>query len=382
MDGPCRTRVSSLLLISSLILGGCSSEAARDEGSDLTISAPRMFDGTKMRTDVFIRIRDARIVEITPLAEVTEKADHVLADDQTLMPGLIDLHVHISFSDIEDLLRSGVTTVRDLGHGDVLTFPGNGDPGKMRLISAGPLLSAPKGIATKVWPTLTEVVRNRSEAKTSVSSLIDRGAGVVKVYLATRPRPLDPLIPARTLRAISDVAHRAGLIVTAHTSDERSTVRALDGNVDELAHSPCGELQESTLRQVVNRNVEIVGTLDVYEKCPGSMANARAFTRLGGTLLYGSDLGNPGIPHTLDVRELELMGRAGLDNAQILTAATKASAEQLGITDLGTVEVGSIADLIVVSGNPLTDIQAMADVILVMTGGKIVFADNPASADG
>lgn len=341
-----------------------------------------MFDGTKMRSDVFIRIRDDRIVEITPLAQVTEKADHVLTADQTLMPGVIDLHVHISFSDIEDLLRSGVTTVRDLGHSDVLTFPGNGEPGEMRLISAGPFLSAPEGMATKIWPSFTRVVRGPSQAKTSVSSLIDRGAGVVKVYLATRLRPLDPLIPARTLRAISDIAHRAGLIVTAHTSDERSTVRALNGNVDELAHSPCRELSKSVLRRVVNGNVKVVATLDVYGKCPGSMANARAFTRLGGTLLYGSDLGNPGIPHTLDVRELELMGGAGLDNAQILTAATKGAAEQLGLTDLGTIEVGSIADLIVVSGDPLTDIHAMANVILVMTGGKIVFADGSASDGG
>ena len=99
---------------------------------------------------------------------------------------------------------------------------------------------------------------------------------------------------------------------------------------------------------------------------------ASAFVDAGGTLLYGSDYGNPGIPLGADVDELRLMVRAGLSPREVLTNATARAGEQLGIEKIGTLQTGAPADLVAVDGDVFTDLEALEVPRLVIVRGRLV----------
>jgi imidazolonepropionase-like amidohydrolase len=157
--------------------------------------------------------------------------------------------------------------------------------------------------------------------------------------------------------------------------------RALAGGVDELAHMPCLGVSASSMRELARR-IPIVGTLHVARtvhaafpsafSCPDAVANARIFVAAGGTLLYGTDMGNPGIPDDVDVDELVLMRRAGLTPVQVLRAATAAAADELHRPSLGRLASGSPADLWAVRGDATTDLRRLAHPVLAIVRGEVV----------
>jgi imidazolonepropionase-like amidohydrolase len=131
------------------------------------------------------------------------------------------------------------------------------------------------------------------------------------------------------------------------------------------------------LREVADAGVEIVGTLHVEGGAEtAALRNARTFVAAGGTLLYGSDYLNPGIPPGLDLEEFELMAAAGLTPLDVLTNATSRAAVQLERDDIGSLEFGASADLFAVRGDPLRELGALGDVVLVVVRGELV-VDGP-----
>jgi imidazolonepropionase-like amidohydrolase len=120
----------------------------------------------------------------------------------------------------------------------------------------------------------------------------------------------------------------------------------------------------------------VVATLHVAEvapiDCHAGLANARTFVAAGGTLLYGSDLGNGGVPVGPDVRELQLLVQAGLTRAQALAAATSRAGRELGLAPLGSLVPGAPADLWAVRGDALTDLASLGRPLLVVRAGRVV----------
>ncbi len=102
------------------------------------------------------------------------------------------------------------------------------------------------------------------------------------------------------------------------------------------------------------------------------MANARAFVRAGGNLLYGTDYGVRGIPPGIVLAELRLLERAGLSRLEAFAAATSRAGKALREAPLGSLEPGAPADLFAVRGNPFRDLDALTSPVLAIAGGKRV----------
>jgi imidazolonepropionase-like amidohydrolase len=125
---------------------------------------------------------------------------------------------------------------------------------------------------------------------------------------------------------------------------------------------------------LAERKIPIVGTLDANQlfsgQCPDALSNARRFVAAQGRLLYGTDY--PAVPARLDVEELSLMRQAGMSTIEVLRAATKQAARELGAPRLGTITRGARADILVVRGDPTRSLGALRRPALVMVAGRRV----------
>ncbi len=182
------------------------------------------------------------------------------------------------------------------------------------------------------------------------------------------------------MTAIIDESHRQGLPVTAHTWDEGDAIAAVSAGIDGLEHGVIsGRLTDDHLGSLMrDGGVSYVATLRAYDTdfwWPVTSANLKGLSEGGVRIVLGSDYFHPLLtpPGWSTVDETEWMARAGLTPAQIIQAATRNAAEHLGVLDqLGTVEPGKFADLIIVEGDPLQDISAIRNVQIVIKAGEVV----------
>lgn len=288
----------------------------------------------------------------------------------TILPGLIDLHVHETS---RVLLEEGVTTTRNLGQSVAVLRPTFGAPGFPRVVAAGPIITVPGGYPTRRSPAYAAPVSSTADAIALVDSLVAKGAGLIKISLETGRDGSLPTLSVDQVAAIVSEAHRLHRIVTAHVLEGKGLDIALAGGVDEIAHMPCLDVSAAQITALVQRRIPVTGTLHIERlsgQCPEGLANAREFVRQGGTLLYGTDI--PGVPSGLDLVELGLMQQAGMTPTQIVKAATSRAGQQLGIAKLGTLMSGAPADLWVVRGNPTRQLAALEHPLLVIARGTRV----------
>lgn len=360
-------RVALTAVAVGLLCAACG--GGEREQADLLITAPRLFDGERLIRDGAVAIRGATVVAAGSRDDVDVDATRTLElEDATLLPGVVDLHVHALG---QGQLLSLVTTVRDVGASDTALPPAPPQPREPRVLAAGPLITAPGGYPIPVHgDEVGHVVRSPDDARAYVRSLADRGAAVIKVSLQFG----FPVITLATLRAIVAEAHEHDLRVTAHVGESRGTRMALEAGVDELAHMSC-ERDPALLRELAAAQIEVVGTLHVLRQygCTVALENARTFVAAGGTLLYGSDYGNPGIPTGLDIAELELLHEAGLSLLEVLAAATSRAGDVTGVEGAGRLLARSPADVVAIAGDPTRDLAALSEPpLLLVVRGQIV----------
>jgi imidazolonepropionase-like amidohydrolase len=274
-------------------------------------------------------------------------------------------------------------TVRDVGIPVFALRPPFEARRRPRTFESGPLLTVRRGYVAD--SSVGQVVASPHEARVAVRRLVGRGAELIKIALedgSVSGSHLSMLTLAE-VRAIVDEAHRLDRIVTAHVLEQSGLDRALAGGVDELAHMPCLAISPRSLREVARRRIPIVGTLHVAAtvhaadpsfSCPDGVADARIFVAAGGTLLYGSDMGNPGIPLGVDVGELLLMQRAGLAPTDVLAAATARAGNELGRPRLGRLVPGASADVWAVTGDATRDLLRLAHPRLAVIRGAVIRA--------
>jgi imidazolonepropionase-like amidohydrolase len=296
-------------------------------------------------------------------------ADEELDVDGFLMPAVADRHVHIELSDPVAVLRRGVTAVRDLAWpadpifelADASELPTFNGP---LVRAAGPMLTGHGGYPTRAgWgPAGTgRELTGPEDATATVAELATRGATAIKVSLNAEagPTPTDG-----ELAAICDEAHRRELPVTAHAQGRGQVERALGAGVDELAHAPWTERLPDAVVETAAARMRIVSTLHIHG--PGSSLdvatdNLRRFRAAGGEVTYGTDLGNGGIPPGIDAREAELLAGAGMTNEEVLGAMIRAP-----------LDPDAPADLIALGADPMRDLAAFDDLILVVRAGRVV----------
>jgi hypothetical protein len=361
--------------------------ARRGFGDRYVVAADRVFDGTRVLEHHAVAVSGDRIAAVAPADRLPGPGQRIRFAG-TLLPGFIDLHGHPRLGQVppETILRHGLTTVRDTG--GPLVAPSGGD-GRLRVLSAGPILTAPGGYPIPVFgPGAGLEVPDVQTARTAVGRLVAGGAALIKVALEPGGSPGAPWtghqlgspppwpIPSlEVVRAIVEEAHAHGRIVSVHLSGPEGAARALDAGVDEWAHVPCDPISPELVVRAATAGVRVVSTLDTQSHCTGAADNASRLVQAGIRLLYGTDLAHPDVPWGIDAQELQLMLQAAhgaLTPPEVLSAATARAGEQLGLAPLGQLVEGAPADLIGVRGNPLEQFKLLEYPDLVVSGGATI----------
>jgi imidazolonepropionase-like amidohydrolase len=399
----------------------------------LLLVPDRVIDGTGAAPldAVAVLVDSGRVVAIGPRAtlRLPRETRVVELPGTTLLPGLIDLHSHVLLHPYNEVswedqvlrealgervaratvhlartLEAGFTTLRDLG----TEGAGSADVGLRAALAkgviSGPRLVvaeraiamrgsyAPRGFAPEISvPVAAEEAGDQSELLRVVRGQIARGADVIKVYADYRWGPdgsAQPAFSEDELRAVVELAASSGRPVIAHASTREGMRRAAQAGVQTIEHGDGGTEAEFSLMR--DLGVVLVPTVAAGHAIaqyggwtPGSgpeparvrakRASIEAALRAGVTIANGSDVGV--FAHGENARELELLVEYGLTPSQAIVAATSAAARVLGADDgLGTVRVGAPADLLVVRGDPGTDIRALRDVRVVVQRGRVVRA--------
>jgi imidazolonepropionase-like amidohydrolase len=300
-------------------------------------------------------------------------ADERVEVDGFLMPAVADRHVHVRLSDPGAVVLGGVAAVRDLAWppddifplADASELPSFNGP---LIRAAGPMLTGPAGYPTADgWapPGTGLELEGPEHAARAVARLADLGAAAIKVSLNAEagPTPSDA-----ELAAIVEAAHVRDLPVTAHVQGAGQAERAVGAGIDEFAHTPWTERLSESLLEAAAGSMRMVSTLDILsygEVTPElriACDNLVRFRAAGGTVVYGTDLGNGPIPPGIDVRE-----------ALLLHEAVRMTPEEVLLAMTATrLEPGAPADLIALGASPLERVEAFGDLRLVVRAGRVV----------
>ena len=393
----------------------------------LWITEARVIDGLGGLVErAAIEIVDGRIVAIHPGGPPPIASDASVLDvaGRTLMPGLIDVHVHLSsYERLPPILRgeaprdpalrvfelangsraflaNGVTTVRDVGSDDDHALlvrdairlgltPGPRVLTCARIVSA----TAPGGV---IFGTMYREADGPDGMRKAVREQIRRGADFIKI-MATGARSVvfeDPepaQVTREELRAVVDEAHRMGRRVAAHAEGLGGARLAIEEGVDTIEHGLSLHRAPELLDAMATNGIVLVPTLTTFHDVAAINADHYpdvlveqakrqrddAYLTLvaahaaGVPLALGFDSWPPGA----DALELLRMVEGGLPIMDGLVAATHGGAVACGLDDLGVVAAGAIADLLVLDDDPLVDLAALTDparIWLVLQGGVAV----------
>ncbi len=377
-----------------LLLGSAAARAAPAEDRLLALVHARLVDGTGAEpvADAVVLIRGDRVTAAGPSGAVTVPPAARVLDlaGATLLPGLVNAHVHGAY-DAEQLrawARAGVTTVRDEGPFDPTGFLARrdalgADPRNATIVAATPILTVPGGYG---WAHADSPEAMRS----LVQAYVGRGVDVVKTSLEDDLQGRTWAIPSREeLDALVRTAHALGRRVSVHLSHARMVAWAVDAGADDLAHMAVDRVEEPVLARAASRGVIWVATLELW-RCvdakhrltwaPVALENLARFHRAGGAVALGTDFAGYGcdFDRGLPITELLAMREAGLSAMEVLVAATRNAARACGREgELGTVAAGKRADLVAVRGDPLRDLRALAEPLLVMHRGVIIRDERP-----
>lgn len=391
------------------------------DAQDLVITNARILDGTGIVIDRgAVTIEGGRIQAVSSGDAPTGAATRIDARGMTVMPGFIDTHRHvIGAADTQRELDAWLdeqapTRMREFLTAGFTTILSAGDPTagilelKRRLEASE--LRGPRLLVSgdRVRPATTAQVRecradefcraNRSlfssaqEARELVRELAGAGVDAVKIRLdADDPTGLD----AETAAVVAAEADRHGLPSIAHATQVPNMIAALDAGITRLVHTPhTGTLMGTDgVRLAVEQNVPVSSTLGVWVPVFGAQneplwrngapfpppgvaragqgpVNARYLWDAGAVLAFGTDTGfHPAESLMHELRPLGLL----FSPRDIVTMMTSNAAAWLALEhELGALEPGKIADLVLIDGDPLADIHTLANVELVVKGGEIV----------
>jgi imidazolonepropionase-like amidohydrolase len=351
--------------------------------------------------DPVVVVHEGRIVAVGPStttavpdAEPTRTID---LGGLTLLPGLIDAHVHLNLGSASSTpemraratLHAGFTTVQDLGGTEEGAIPLRdairaGEVQGPRVVAAGPWIGVTGGTCDfdGSQPAAGKIVGR-------VEEVLARGADVVKLCVTgwlsdALAHPDSVEIDSEELSRAIEAAHRAGRRAVAHAIGQVGARIAVEGGIDALVHA--GFPDSTTVAQMASRGTVWIPTLQSFQGIPGAESLGENVTRAsayGVKLAFGTDAGV--IPHGTNANEFEAMIRAGVPAAEALRAATLVAAELLGLaSEIGSLEPGKSADVIAVEGNPLTDPSALGRVRFVMKEGRIIRGESipTGNADG
>ena len=385
----------------------------------------RVFDGELVIRRASVLVSNGRIDRVAPSISAPAGAQVIDGTGKTLVPGFIDSHTHSWGTALRDAAMLGVTTVLDMftEPNSATQFrsldgtPDGRDQADFR--SASVLVTAPKGHGTQFGvpiPTIT----SPNDAPAFVDARVAEGSDYIKIVyddghtyglrFATLDKP--------TMQAVVRAAHARNKMAVVHIGDLAGARDAIEAGANGLVHLFVDSMPDAGFaKMVASRKAFVVPTLTVLESVsarkggetvatdprlapyirsenanglkmtfPAGSGPARNYDaaretvrqlhRAGVPILAGSDAPNPGTAHGASIhREMELLVDAGLTPTQALRSATSIPARAFSLADRGRIVEGLRADLVLVNGDPTTDILATRDIVTIWKRGVAIDRD-------
>lgn len=426
------------IFAAALLAATATATAAR--GADIAIHAGRLIDGTgaRVREQVTILVHDDRIVSVTAGYSQPAGAQVIDLSSATVLPGLIDCHVHITSQfdggdpvremvtrdDFDSAYRTpayaratleaGFTSVRDVGASTDLVVAmkraiARGEIAGPRMWVAGAPLGPTGGHSDShsgLDPAISDPEWNESlidgvdSAVRAVRDHRRRGVDLIKIMpsggvLSVNDDPMLQLMSDAEIRAVVETAHALGMKVAAHIHGRQAIDHAIALGVDSVEHGSYAAAESYALFKehgtylvptllIAQRVYEVATThpeqlppssaAKAIEVAPHLQQNLGAAFRAGVKIAFGTD--ESLVPHGRNAGEFALMVKAGIPPMDAILAATRNAADLIGDSaDIGSVQPGRFADIVAVAGDPLADITELERVRFVMKGGTVYRQD-------
>jgi imidazolonepropionase-like amidohydrolase len=368
----------------------------------IALTNVRVFDGERLLAPATVVLEDAMISARTS-ADGALNADVVDGGGGTLLPGLIDTHVHVDkVSQLEASASWGVTTMLDMGNKDLAGLAtlktGQGLP---TLRSAGNPASAPNSVfVRKMGFSVSTTVTGPEDATRFVAERAAEGSDYIKILVEDPKIPGTRALGAETVAALVVAAHGAGLTTVAHVVSADTMTTAVRAGADIVTHTALtSDLGPDLVALLAEREVVVIPTLTMMQGVvhaiggrfamrvlapfvPAVRLNYRhakstvaTFRDAGAVILAGTDSNDdPTAPYQVAHgeslhEELERLVGCGLAPAEALRGATSLAADTFGLKDRGVIAPGRRADLVLVDGDPTLDITATRNIRGVWIGG-------------
>lgn len=379
-----------------------------------------------------IGVREGRIISVADRKTAPLPANAKLVDlgNKTLLPGLIDMHVHldslaeiggynglqytdsfwsmVAVKNAHDMLQAGFTTVRNVGSADrndigLKQAIDGGYASGPRIVPAGYALGATGGHCDSTFlpPSLEKQQEGVADGEHGLRYEVRRqrkyGAEVIKVcatggVFSRNTEPGQQQLSENELRAIADEAHQWGLKVAAHAHGASGIKAAIRAGIDTIEHASL--VDDEGIKLAVARKQPVWFSMDVFntdytqsegkkngvlednlrkdrEVAQIQRDNFRKAHKAGVRMVFASDAGV--MPHGQVGGQFKIMVQYGMSAIEAIQAATRNAAQALGREkDIGAIAVGRYADMIAVDGDPLANIRALEDVDVVIKGGTVV----------
>ena len=402
------------------------------------VEAGRLFDGVSWtaQEDVVLVIEDDRVVQIAPRAKLAPPAGARVIDlrGKTVLPGLIDCHVHLDARQDHDddiwsmrdttldaaflavrnagrVLRAGFTTVRDVGSPAFLAVDlrdriEEGIIEGPRIVASGPMITITGGHGdlNGFPPTMHDseggdssnegVIDGPNAMRVEVRRQIKHGVDVIKIaasggVFSRGDTPGAQQLTAEEMGIAVEIAHLAGRKVAAHAHGTKAIIAAVNAGVDSIEHGSF--LDDEAIRAMKAHgtwldadiyNGEYTAANGAANHVPEEFmrkdaavtdiqrASFRAAVKAGVKISFGTDAGV--YPQGDGAKQFSWMVREGMTPAAAIRSATTDAAELLGRADVGSLAPGKRADLIAIDGDPLKDVRLLEHVSFVMKGGAVI----------
>ena len=402
----------------------------------LALTNVRLIDGTGHGPieNMAIIIDGNRIKNVGPVTGYPENMNVVDLRGLTVMPGLIDCHLHlggltrdqpgkaigkVSFIDMASFfwdyfrnyahrrrlaIENGVTTIRSAGdhYPHIIRLRDKIAAGKLsgpRIFAPGPTITTPGGHPAGtiyrgnryIIENATRQIAEVSSAREEVRRLVEGGVDCIKaIYSDINPMDITHKVPKLSLdvlEALADEAHQHNLRLMVHTGSPKETMDAIKAGADSIEHgilpgANSFDFSDDLIKMMLDRGTYFVPTLaiawankDAYpDLFAGLKTTLKKLHDAGVNIAAGTDSGTPGVVIGKGLhKELELMVEAGISPMEAITAGTRNAADNLGkANERGTIESGKLADIIAVSGDPLKDIRGTGEIKQVIKDGKLL----------
>ena len=375
--------------------------------STIAITNVHVFDGNELSMQRTVVIENGRISSLT--------TGEIVIDGQggTLLPGLIDSHIHlIGVKDLQQATDWGVTTMLDMAtHPHELVDSLRNRPGLSDILSCYYPASAPGSIQAKMGFPASSIVNGPWDTDRFVAEQIAFGADYIKLIIEDPAVRGSAALSPETIAALVKAAHRYNKKVVAHVTTPYAFSIAIDADVDILTHAPLrSPLSQDLVNAMLKKGIISVPTMVMMKKTSEKFGKinpvilslimskglsrkvknifnretldyhnvedtVQAFIKSGVPVIAGTDANtDPKSPLMLNQgeslhEELELMVKAGMTPVQALQSATSLPAKLFGLENRGSIKTGYRADLILVDGDPTVDIRATRTIQRVWIDG-------------